>query len=81
MEKKLCFKCHKPGCSSKTCKNPRTVYSKVKKKATVTNVKMTNDHNNKGKDKEVAKINEVDEEDFVKGDLDLDLSCPSPNCK
>jgi len=35
VEKKLCFKCHKPGHGSKDCKNPRTVYAEVKK---VTNV-------------------------------------------
>ncbi len=69
-EKKLCFKCHKPNCSSKTCKNPRTVYSEVKKSNTqVANIETKDD--SKGKGKEIAKIDEVsdtEKEDFVQGD-------------
>jgi len=35
MDGHLCFKCHKPGHGSKDCKNPRTVYSDVRKVAEV----------------------------------------------
>jgi len=35
MDGHLCFKCHKPGHGSKDCKNPRTVYSEVRKVAEV----------------------------------------------
>ena len=31
----LCFKCHKPRPGSKECKNPRMVYSEVKKVASI----------------------------------------------
>jgi len=67
VDKKLCFKCHKPGCSSKTCKNPRTVYKEYKKTAQVANVEPTE---GKGKEVEVAKIEETsgDKEDFSEGD-------------
>ena len=35
MDRHLCFKCHKPGHGSKDCKNPRTIYSEVRKVAEV----------------------------------------------
>ena len=38
IEQQLCFKCHKPECSSKTCKNPRTVYKDIRKMAKVANI-------------------------------------------
>ena len=49
MDGHLCFKCHKPRHGSKDCKNPWTVYSKVRK---VAEVKVKED-----KDK-------IEEEDF-----------------
>jgi len=70
MEKKLCFKCHKPKCSSSTCTNPHTVYSKTKKKAQVANITTK-----EKKEAKKAKIKEVkaeeekeDVEDFSNGD-------------
>jgi hypothetical protein len=60
MDKHLCFKCHKTGHSSSTCKNPCTVYSEVKK-TLVANVEETKNEEpstSKGKGKA------TDNEDF-----------------
>jgi hypothetical protein len=60
MDKHLCFKCHKTGHSSSTCKNPHTVYSKVKKTsiANVEEARSEEPSTSKGKDKA------MDNEDF-----------------
>jgi hypothetical protein len=63
MEKHLCFKCHKTRHSSSTCKNPRTVYSEVKKTsaANVEEAKSEEPSTSQGKGKA------MDEEDFPEG--------------
>src|SRR5258708_23643829 len=69
-EGNLCFRCHKKGHASKDCKSDRTVYAEYKKKkAQVTSTSSDAATSSKGKEKEIAKVEEVeDEEDFPKGD-------------
>ena len=73
----LCFKCHQKGHGSRDCKNPRTVYSKVKKKTPVAKVE-TKEKKDKGKGKDKstkAKIEEVKAKDESDTATDTDCKC------
>ena len=70
----LCFKCHQKGHGSRECKNPRTVYSEVKKKTPVAKVEAK--EKSKGKEKTTkAKIDEVKAKD--ESDTAADADCES----
>ena len=77
MDGNLCFKCHQKGHGSRDCKNPRTVYSEVKKKTPVAKVEAKEKKDKgKGKDKTTkAKIDEVKAKD--ESDTAADTDCES----